>query len=89
MTLSAFLSNIAYTVNKTTSTIQNLNVTIDLFKQNTGTLILNIPAAITSTTKINFVNTGNLPFLSLQVDESKIKTFLVFDLSAIKTTGKY
>jgi len=83
------VNNIKYTLNKTSNTFQNLNVTIDLFKQNSGTLLLNIPAAIASDTKINFLKSKNLPFLSLEVDSSKIKTFLVFDLSKIMTTGKF
>ena len=89
LTLTAFVNNITYTLNKTSNTYQNLNVTIDLFKQNSGTLLLNIPAAIASDTKINFLKSENLPFLSLEVDSSKIKTFLVFDLSKIMTTGKF
>ncbi len=50
LTLTAFVNNINYTLNKTSFTSQNLNVTIDLFKQNYGNFILNIPAALKSDT---------------------------------------
>ena len=89
MTLTAFVNNITYTLNKTSFTFQNLNVTIDLFKQNSGILLINIPAALKSDTKINFVKNENLSFLSVQEDSSKVKTFLVFDLSKIMTTGQF
>jgi hypothetical protein len=83
------VNNITYTLNKTSFTFQNLNVTIDLFKQNSGILLINIPAALKSDTKINFVKNENLSFLSVQEDSSKVKTFLVFDLSKIMTTGQF
>ena len=83
------MNNITYTLNKTSFTFQNLNVTIDLFKQNSGILLINIPAALKSDTKINFVKNENLSFLSVQEDSSKVKTFLVFDLSKIMTTGQF
>ena len=83
------MNNITYTLNKTSFTFQNLNVTIDLFKQNSGILLINIPAALKSDTKINFVKNENLSFLSVQEDSSKVKTFLVFDLSNIMTTGQF
>jgi len=65
LTLTAFVNNITYTLNKTSFTFQNLNVTIDLFKQNSGILLINIPAALKSDTKINFVKNENLSFLSV------------------------
>jgi len=66
-----------------------LNITIDLFKQNTGKLIQNIPAEVNNSTLINFIKNEDLPFLSLQKEDKKRKAFLVFNLNEIKTTGQY